>query len=370
VPWTGAAPFGIGPGMIGITRSTARLADGREAAIFRLEAEDGIGVTVAELGATLMRIDVPDRDGRRANVILGSDTLRDYPTAGGAGDDARYGASCGRVANRTAGAAFTIDGVRHALDRNDGGNHLHGGTDGFSRRLWRGTPIENGVELALTSPDGDQGYPGTLAVSARIALVAPDTLAITYLATTDRPTQVNIVSHPYFNLSGDPARGIADHRLTIAADAVIPIDNEALPAGAPRPVAGTPFDFRAGRPVGEVIGADDPQIRLGDGFNHCFVLDQAGAGALRQAAELHDPASGRSMVLLTDQPSLQLYSGNALAPVPAGAGPGLGFPRRAGLCLEAQAFPNAANRPDFPSTRLDPGGTYRSTIDLRFPRAG
>ncbi|WP_442678888.1 aldose epimerase family protein [Sphingomonas sp. ASY06-1R] len=353
--------------MIDITQHAVRLRDGRDASVFRIAAPGGIALWVAELGATLLRIEAPDRNGHCANVILGDVDIGRYPAALGLPEDPRFGASCGRVANRTAGAAFVLDGTRFALDENESPNHLHGGRDGFSRRLWRGRSVPDGVEMTLSSADGDQGYPGDLSVLARFALVAADTLAVTYRATSDRPTHVNIVSHPYFNLSGDPAATIDRHQLAIAADSFLPIDAMALPDAAAQPVAGTPFDFRAPREVGSVIDADHPQIHAADGFNHCFVLSTDGP---RQqpcfAARIHCPASGRVMTLSTDQPALQFYSGNALCADGEATGSQLAFARRTGLCLEAQAFPNAANRPDFPTTRLDPGQEYRSELRLHF----
>jgi aldose 1-epimerase len=355
--------------MIEITRHIARLADGRATRVFSLATPNGITVLVAELGATLMRIDAPDRYGRRANVILGDDDIGRFPSARRCREDPRYGATCGRVANRIAGASFALDGQIFALDPNERPNHLHGGTDGFSGRLWRGRATRNGVEMTLTSPDGDQGYPGTLAVSARFELIEDNELAITYRATTDRATHVNIVSHPYFNLSGDPALSIDDHQLEIAADYFLPIDAMALPQGGARPVADTPFDFRQPRSIGEVIDMDHPQIREADGFNHCFILSPAKSpDGLAVAATLHVPSSGRTMTLLTDQPALQFYSGNALQAGNDASECSFAFGRRSGLCLEAQAFPNAANRSDFPTTRLDPEQAYRSRLHLRFDK--
>jgi aldose 1-epimerase len=353
--------------MISVVRSVVELPDGRRSGVFRMEATDGIVVTVAEIGATLLSIEVPDREGRRGNVILGSTDVALYPAAGAPGDDARLGATCGRLANRTAGATFTLDGVRYQLDRNDGRNHLHGGMDGFGRRLWQGEQIDGGVELVLTSPDGEEGYPGKLQVKARFLLVSPDELGVTYMATTDRPTHVNIVSHPYFNL-GSAGCTIEDHQLAIDADAFLPIDNQALPAGEPLSVDGTPFDFRRARTVGEAISSDHPQLRVADGFNHCFALRPSDGSALRSVAWLQSSVTGRTLTLSTNQPGLQLYTGNALGGDAAVSG--LPFDRRAGLCLEAQGFPNAANRPDFPSTRLDPGGTYRSDLRLSFGTQG
>lgn len=328
------------------------LLDGRRAARVELRSAGGVRVFVTNLGATLMGIDAPDRAGRSAPVLLGHDDPADYPTGGAAGDNHYYGATCGRVANRIGGACFEIDGVRHRLDANEGRHHLHGGRRGFSHAVWQIEAAEDdAVSMQLESPDGDQGYPGRLVVEARFALSAEGALSIGYAAVTDRPTHVNIVSHGYFNLSGDATSSIADHELRIAADSYLPIDAEALPTGARASVAGSPFDFRHSRRIGEGIDSPDDQIRLGDGYNHNFVLEGDG---LRPVAWLHHPGSGRMLEVATDQPGLQLYTGNALAV------------RRSALCLEAQGWPDSANHVDFPSTRLDPGDTYRSTTRLTF----
>ena len=347
-------------------RRYVRLPDGRDAALFRIAAGD-MAVTIAEFGATLLAIETPDRRGRSANVILAYPAPADYPAAGAPGVDARLGASCGRVANRIGGASFVLDGTRFALDPNEGASHLHGGVDGFGRKLWRGERVVDAIEMALKSVDGEGGYPGTLDVRACVTIVDGCELRIDYRARTDRPTHVNIVSHPYFNLSGNGAIRIDDHELMIAADAAVPIDERALPAGPAFAVLGTPFDFRVPRPIGAGIDADDPQIRIADGYNHCFVLRPPDRlGAIRAVASLRSVESGRTMTLLTDQRALQFYSGNALGAENGAPGAVLPFGRRTGLCLEAQAFPDAANHPEFPSTRLDPGETYRSTLRLRF----
>ncbi|KAB7644878.1 aldose epimerase family protein [Polymorphobacter fuscus] len=345
--------------MITVERTSSLLPDGRRCGVFRLTAAGGIAVTIAELGATIMRIDAPDREGRLANVVLGFDDIARYPAAGGPGGDACLGGSCGRVANRVAGARITIDGRDIALAANDGPNQLHGGPDGFHRRLWQGEALADGVRLTLDSPDGDQGWPGVLRAEATMRLIAPDTLAIRYRATTDRATHVNLVNHAYFNLDGGGT--ILDHRLTIAADTFLPIDTAALPTGERRSVAGSPFDFRQPRTIAEAMRQPDGQLPADLGFNHCYVLPAEG---LKTAARLSSPRSGRWLALATDQPGLQFYDGYAL-----GRG-GSGFADRAGVALEAQAWPNSPNRPDFPSTRLDPGGSYTSELQLQFGAEG
>lgn len=326
--------------------------------VFTLRASGSVVVRVTNLGATLMAIETPDRTGRLANILLGYDTPSDYPAAGGVGTDAYIGATCGRFANRIAGAAFRLDGVDYRLSANEGANHLHGGATNFHHALWHPALVED-QRLVLThrSPDGDQGYPGTLDVVADFALRdAPDgavELAIVYTATTSRPTHVNLASHGYFNLSGDPNTQILDHRLWIDAIEMLPINPANLPTGARRALAGSPFDFSVTRSIGEGIDADNAQLRYGRGYNHTYVL--AGSG-VRPVARLHHPPSGRTLTLATDQPGLQLYTGNHLD----GA-----FAPRSGVCLEAQHWPDSPNQPGFPSTRLDPGGTYRSETRLR-----
>lgn len=354
--------------MIDIRQHSAPLADGRVAEVHVLAAPGGLRVAIGSLGATLLTIDAPDSSGARGPVLLGSADPARYPAAGAAGTDACFGATCGRFANRIAGARFELDGAVHRLAANEPPNQLHGGPRGFHHALWRAERCVDGVRFHHHSPDGDQGFPGALDAVAEYRLVAPSTLAIRYLATTSRPTHVNLVSHGYFNLSGVPGSSIEGHQLEIAAARYLPIDARALPLGAPRPVAGTPFDFRTPRRVGDAIDADDPQIRAGDGYNHNFVLDRPGIA--HRAALLRDPASGQTLAVHTDQPGLQFYSGNALdgsfAPAPGAPG----FGRRSGLCLEAQHWPDSPNRPGYPSTRLDPGETYRSETQLRFGSDG
>lgn len=323
--------------------------------IFTLRSPGGIVVTIGALGATLMRIDPPDRDGRFANILLGYGDPADYPAAGGSDPDVYLGATCGRYANRIAGARFAIDGERHLLAANEGANQLHGGARGFQRALWRlGEADDRHVVLHHHSPDGDQGYPGALDATASFTLADDGELTIEYTATTTRPTHVNLVSHGYFNLSGDRHATILDHELTIAATQILAIDADAIPTGERRAVAGSAFDFTTPRTIGERIDADDDQLRLGGGYNHNFILSGAG---MRHAARLSHPASGRTMTVFTDQPGLQLYDGVGLCG---------SFGSRTGVCLETQHWPDSPNRPDFPRTRLNPGEHYVSRTCLRF----
>ncbi len=335
--------------------------DGAPAEAIDLTA-GALSARILPLGATLQSLCVPDRDGIPADVVLGFDDVQSYRDR-----PSWFGVTVGRYANRIAGGRFTLDGRNHVLETNNAPNHLHGGSDGFDQRLWdvadTGSDADGAwVRLTLTSPDGDAGYPGTLHASATYT-VTPDALTIDYAATSDAPTVVNLTNHAFFDLSGtgDALR----HRLTIAADQFLPVDATSIPTGERRGVAGTPFDFRVPHAIGDRVrdGRDD-QIAIGRGYDHNFIV-RGEAGILRPAAELVDPASGRTMTLSITAPGLQLYSGNFLG----GAEPGKGgrlYRQGDAVCLEPQAWPDTPNRPDFPSARLDPGATWRSSMRFAF----
>jgi len=315
----------------------------------------GVEARVIGYGGAIVSLRVPDREGRPADVVLGYDELRGYL------DDAAYfGALIGRYGNRIRGGRFTLDGREHALPVNDGPNHLHGGPRGFHKVLWRVEPLETaggaGLALAYDSPDGDQGYPGTLRARVTYLLDDRGELSVSYEAETDRPTPVNLTQHSYFNLSGDPARTVLDHRLRLEADGYTPVDDTLIPLGEVAPVAGTPFDFREGAPIGSRIGADDVQLARAGGYDHNFVLRGQG---LRLAARVHEPGSGRTLELHTTEPGVQFYSGNFLDGSVAGKG-GVRYAYRCGFCLEPQHFPDSPNQPAFPSTILRPGERYTS----------
>ncbi len=321
-----------------------------------------LSARILPFGATLQSLCVPDRDGNPADVVLGFDDVQSYRDR-----PSWFGVTVGRYANRIAGGRFTLDGRDHVLETNNAPNHLHGGSDGFDQRLWdvadTGSDADGAwVRLTLTSPDGDAGYPGTLHASATYTLT-PDGLTIDYAATSDAPTVVNMTNHAFFDLSGtgDALR----HLLTIAADQFLPVDATSIPTGERRAVAGTPFDFRVPHAIGDRVrdGRDD-QIAIGRGYDHNFIV-RGETGVLRPAAELVDPASGRMMTLSITAPGLQLYSGNFLG----GAEPGKGgrlYRQGDAVCLEPQAWPDTPNRPDFPSARLDPGATWRSSMRFAF----
>ena len=338
--------------------------DGTPVERFRLRGTDGFEAAVITLGATLQALHVPDRHGAPADIVVGHDTLGPYL------DHRRFfGVSVGRYANRIAGGRFALDGVTHTVPANDGPNALHGGPDGFDRRLWTVEAVSDGpapfVTLGLTSPDGDQGFPGEL--RARVTYrVSGSELAITFEATTTRPTVVNLTNHAYFNLAGVETGGeVLDHLLRLHAEAYLPVDAGAIPLAGPAPVAGTPFDFRAPKPIGCDIRVAHEQIRLGRGYDHNYCLPGGRTEAPRLTAHVKHPASGRVMELLTDQPGLQFYSGNFLDGTAQGKFGRLHRQSDA-FCLEPQTWPDTPNRPDFPSSRLDPGGSYRHVSLYRF----
>lgn len=324
----------------------------------------GLEVRVSSYGASLVSIRMPDRGGLVEDVLLGFDRLADYLDPGLQARWPYLGSTIGRYANRIADARFTIDGQEHRLACNEGGNQLHGGPVGFDRVVWRAELLDDapGVRLRHISPHGDQGFPGCVEAQAEFLLGAPGELIIRYSATTDRTTHVSMASHPYFNLAGRGSRSIAQHRLTIAAHAVLPIDAAAIPLREPpMPVAGTAFDLHEGQTIGAIFQTDHPQLRTGDGFNHCFLLDPNAS----LAARLEHPESGRCLELVTTAPGLQIYSANDFDGSLAD-GEGRPFVRRQAIALEAQHCPDSPNRSDFPSTLLRPGEIYRSETRMRF----
>lgn len=343
------------------------LPDGREAGIFTLRNADGLVAKVTEYGAILVSLEVPDRDGRTADVTLGYDTLDGWLT-----NSSYFGSTVGRYGNRIADGKFTLDGQTHTLATNNapGGIpcHLHGGVKGFDKVLWKGTPVEKpgacGVQFTYVSKDGEEGYPGALQARVTYWLTSDNELVWEAEATTDKATPVNIVHHSYWNLTGDPRRTITDHLLTLEADRYLPTTAGLIPTGELAPVAGTPMDFTKPMRIGERIDADFEALKLGGGYDHCWVLN-SGGGRLARAARLEDPATGRVMEIFTDQPGIQFYSGNFLDGSVRGKD-GLAYAYRTGLCLETQVFPNSPNEAGFPDAILRPGETYRHRMAHKF----
>ncbi|WP_404335194.1 aldose epimerase family protein [Sphingomonas sp. MMS12-HWE2-04] len=319
----------------------------------------GYRAEILDLGATLRRLVLPDG----ANVVLGFADLDDY-----LGPPLFYGAIAGRYANRIGGARFSLDGVEYRLAANDGENSLHSGPRGFDQQRWEiAQRDDRSVTLRHVSPDGTNGFPGTLTSEARYEIGA-DGLAVSLRATTDRPTVVNLTHHAYFNLAGeDSGASVRDHVLQLPASRFTPTMPDAIPTGELRDVAGTAFDFRSPKPVGRDIDAADPQLEAARGYDHNFVLDAAD-GARRRVATVWHPRSGRVLDVQSTAPGVQFYSGNYLG----GAAPGTSggdYRQNSGLCLEPQLFPDSPNRAEFPSARLDPGAEYRHDIAFRFRTA-
>jgi aldose 1-epimerase len=341
------------------------LEDGTAVSGIEMSNANGVVVRIMALGATIQSLYVPDGKGNSDDIVLGHNTAAEYLL-----QPQYYGASVGRYANRIAGGKFVLDGRSYSLELNDGVNHLHGGVRGLDKVVWEiesaagGSPAR--AVLTHTSPDGAGGYPGTLHVRAVFTLSEDNELGISYEATTDQPTIVNITNHAYFNLAGESSdAGILGHELTLDADRYTPVDATLIPTGELQSVIGTPFDFRSPQPIGaRVRDGNNQQLRYGRGYDHNFVINDAD-GSLRRAAMLHDPASGRVMEILTTAPGIQFYSGNFLNATTVGKS-GHIYRQGDALCLEPQVFPDAPNKPDFPSSRLDPGETYRNTMLFRF----
>lgn len=344
-------------------REFGRLRSGEPVHAVTLTNRNGMRVGLISYGASVHSVAVPDRRGVMGEVAYGHPELRTYL------ERPQYaGATVGRVANRIAAARFALAGKTCRLVANDGVNTLHGGPSGFDKANWRLENIgEDEVTFAHTSWDGDQGFPGTLEVTATYRLGEGNRLSVDYAATCDALTLVNLSNHAYWNLSGTGSGHSAmRHRLSIGAEAYLPVTQDLIPTGERRPVAGSPFDFRVPAVIGDrVREGSDPQLRPGRGFDHNWVLDACLQGQTRAVARLEDPWSGRALVLDTDQPGLQFYSGNFFDGTVAGHS---GQLARMGdfVALEPQAFPDTANQPDFGSIRLEPGGTYRNAIGWTF----
>ncbi len=314
--------------------------------------------SILTFGGVVERIDVPNRAGQVANVVLGLDSLDGYQHR-----SPHFGALTGRFANRIAGGRFMLDGTEYRLACNNGPNALHGGPHGFGKRVWSIEDSgERHVTLGRLSPDGEEGYPGALHVRVTYTVDGPE-LRLDYRASTDKPTVLNLTNHSYFNLAGEGSGDVLGHLLQVESDAFLPITETSIPTGEVRAVAGTPFDFRTPAPIGSRIRDADPQILYGQGYDHTWVL-RPGAG-LRQAVRLHELASGRVLDVLTDQPGVQVYTGNQLTGTLAGPS-GHSYRQGDAVCFETQHFPDSPNQPAFPSTVLRPGEEFTSTTVFRF----
>ncbi|QKW00319.1 aldose epimerase family protein [Streptomyces sp. NA02536] len=353
----GTAHAAHGPGKP-VRSLFGRLADGTKVHSWSL-ANGGTRMKVLSYGGVVQSLEIPDRRGRYANVSLGFDTVEEYVAS-----SPYFGALIGRYGNRIDQGRFTLDGTPYQLSVNDGENSLHGGSQGFDKRVWDVEPFTRGSDVGLylyyTSVDGEMGYPGTLRTKVTYTLTRNGDWRVDYEATTDRATVVNLTSHVYWNLAGEGSGSVYDHELSIAASRYTPVDPGLIPTGELARVAATPFDFRRAKPVGRDIRTAHQQVLYGQGFDHNWVLDKGVTSRPEQVALLRDPSSGRTLRIATNEPGLQFYSGNFLDGTLVGSG-GRVYRQGDGLCLETQHFPDSPNRPSFPSTVLRPGQTYRTT---------
>ncbi len=337
-----------------------RTQDGTPVDLFTLRNSKGLEARICNYGGIIVSFKGPDRRGKMGDVVLGYDNLEDYLK-----NNPFFGCLVGRYGNRIAGGKFTLDGKEYHLAVNNGPNSLHGGLKGFDKAVWqpsiRATPDGPALQLRYLSKDGEEGYPGNLAVTALYTLTEDGGLKLDYTATTDKPTVLNLTQHSYFNLAqkGD----VLNHVVMIPADRFTPVDNTMIPTGELRPVEGTPFDFRKPTAIGARIDQDDEQLKFGKGYDHNFVFNKP-SGEPGLAARVTDPTTGRVLEVFTTEPGMQFYTGNFLDGTIKGKG-GWVYQARNGFCLECQRFPDSPNHPSFPSTVLRPGEVYRNTIIFR-----
>ncbi|MBS0203313.1 MAG: galactose mutarotase [Planctomycetes bacterium] len=332
-------------------------AAGEEVTQYSLRNRSGMKVNLIDWGAIITSVEVPDREGKMANVTLSHPDLAAYE------ENAPYfGGACGRYANRIAGGKFTLDGMEYTLFLNNGPNTLHGGKEGFMKKLWAAETLQEDTQVSVTltyvSPDGEEGYPGKLKTAVTYTLTDADELRIDYKATTDKPTVLNLTNHAYWNLGGAGSGLILDHELTLFCSRYLPVDETGIPTGELAPVEGTCMDFLKPHTIGERI---DQPVNGSGGYDHCYVVDGE-ATKLRPAAKVVEPKSGRVLEILTTEPGIQFYTGNFLE----GNAKTGNTPRHGAFCLETQHFPDSPNHPDFPTTRLNPGDTYSQTTVHKF----
>ena len=347
-----------------ITKSPfGNLPDGQEVFLYTFTNTNGLEMKVTNYGGLITSLKTPDRNGVLEDIVLGYDSLAGYLK-----QSPLFGAIVGRYANRIAKAKFKLEGKEYILANNNGPNSIHGGRKGFDKVVWNAEEVmsPNGPSLKLTylSKDMEEGFPGNLNVEVFYTLANNNELEITYQATTDKTTVVNLTQHSYFNLTGNAKRDILDHDLMIPADSIVAIDEMLIPTGQLKRIAGTPLDFTTPHRVGARIDDPDEQLALGRGYDHCFVLRRS-ADSLRRAATLSEPVSGRIVDVFTTEPGVQIYSGNFLSGSITGKG-GVVYKKRFGLCLETGHFPDSPNRPEFPSTVLKPGENYKTNTVFKF----
>jgi len=328
---------------------------------YTVSNKNGMKMSVINYGGIITSLLAPDKNGVFEDMVLGFDSLSQYEKG-----SPFFGALVGRFGNRIANGQFTLDGKTYTLAKNNGQNHLHGGVKGFDKVVWTISefPSKEGKALKLTylSKDMEEGYPGNLNVEVMYTLTDANELKISYRATTDKKTVLNLSQHSYFNLSGNVKQNVLDHLLTLNADQFLPVERS-IPTGELRKVEGTPFDFRNPTPIGSRIGDTDEQLKAGSGYDHCWVLNRTGQSGLQKAATVYEPVSGRLLEVTTTEPAIQFYSANFLNATGKG---GIKYGRRSGLCLETQHYPDSPNQKSFPSVELSPGEIFQSQTVFKF----
>lgn len=352
----------VKPGMK--MESFGKTPDGKEVQIFTLTNKNGLEARITNYGGIIVSLKTPDRKGQLGDIVLGYDNLDGY-----VGDKAFLGALIGRYGNRIAKGQFTLDGKTYHLPLNDGPNTLHGGPNAFYKQVWTAKDVSTkttpALQLTYLSKDGENGFPGDLTTEVTYSLENSNELRIDYRAKTDKDTVLNLTNHSYFNLKGAGEGDILGHEIRINANRFTPVDATLIPTGELKPVQGTPFDFRKSTAIGARINDDDQQLKFGKGYDHNWVLNSVGSGQLVTAAVVHEPTTGRTMEVLTDQPGLQFYTGNFLDGSIHGK-QGKVYEKRGALCLETQHFPDSPNHPKFPTTELKPGETFHSVTLFKF----
>lgn len=333
---------------------------GKDILLYTLVNSKGASVKLSSLGAGIVAVDVPDRDGKLADVTIGYPDPLSY-----LGDGPCAGKCPGRYANRIAKGQLEVDGKTYSLPINNGPNHLHGGPEGFQNKVWESRTDGNAVEFQYFSEDGEMGYPGNLKVTARYIWTEENELQLSFVAKSDADTVINLTNHAYFNLDGHGAGSVLDHILKLNASEYLPTDDTLIPTGDSEPVAGTPMDFLNPKPLGRDIKADFPALNYGKGYDACWVVDGWQEGQLLEVAQLYSEKSGRRLKVFSTQPGIQVYTGNWLSGCPAGKD-GAVYQDYSAVALECQHFPDSPNKPEYPSTLLKAGDTFTQAIIFAF----
>jgi aldose 1-epimerase len=336
-----------------------KTSDGTPVELYTLTNASGMHAGIMTYGGTVVSLTAPDKSGKFDDIVLGMENVDGYQHI-----TSFFGALIGRYGNRIGHGTFKLEGKTYTLPKNDGDNTLHGGPQGFDKKVWKANVNGPALELTYISKDGEMGFPGTLTAKVVYTLTNANELKIDYTATTDKPTVVNLTNHSYFNLAGAASGTNLEHQVMINADRFTPVDAGLIPTGELKPVKGTPFDFTKATAIGARINQDDQQLKYGKGYDHNWVLNK-GNGGMTKAAEVYEPKSGRVMEVFTTEPGLQFYTGNFLDGTVKGKG-GVAYPHRAAFCMETQHYPDSPNKPSFPTTELKPGQTYHTTTTYKF----